>query len=69
MLKRDAVVAIIIEADAKDSTKRQHLLGIGHEDSEGMKEYRMYITGENQGWGIFAAKASLFAAPPCTVST
>ncbi len=68
VMKR-AVVVIIIEVDAMGSTERQHLLGIGREDSEGMKEYQMYVTGENQGWGIFAAKASLFAAPPCTVST
>ncbi len=38
VMKR-AVVVIIIEADAMGFTKRQHLLRIGHEGSEEIKEY------------------------------
>ncbi len=54
-------------------SERQHLLGVGREDSEWgqlpRKDYQRCVAGGHRDLGISATSVLVFAAPPCAAGT
>ncbi len=52
-------------------SERNHLLGVGREDSEWQWaiDYQGSVAGGNRGLGMSTANGLVFAAPPCRAGT